>query len=144
MLTDHQEKSYWFRSIMGSVRNKLPFQSHKQKTNTFLATNQQKRQAISPQMLKLSIAAEQCKEHSKLNQLRHDCLREREPCQVSPHSGAIQSQPGTNTSRCLGMASHHGHLPAHKFSVCHCKCAVEQCYFYIPSDFRTVFLGQMF
>lgn len=72
----------------------------------------------------------------------HDCLRQREPCEGSPHSGAVQSRLGTNAFGHLGMASHHGHHLAHKLSDCHCKCALEEPYCYTPSDFRTAFWGK--
>lgn len=55
---------------MGSVRNKLPSYAHKEKTNTLLATSQQKHPDMSPHRMKLSAVAECCKEHSKRSQLR--------------------------------------------------------------------------
>lgn len=41
-----------------------------ERENILCATNQPKLQAVSPWMLKLSIVAEWCKEHSKLSLLR--------------------------------------------------------------------------
>lgn len=120
------------------VRNKSLSYSQKEKTLS-CATNQPKLQAVSPWMIKLiGTAAEWCKEHSTMRQLRL-FMAVWEKGALFLHAWVQYRVSWGWAQGCLRMVSHHRHLLARKLSISHCRCALEQTHFYIPSDFRTAF-----